>query len=273
MSSSDIPLLDPDLFPNLTGVERPFFEYWWNNISRADDPHRPVWIAFEEYLSEAAAWRTGVLSERTELAGKRILDMGCQNGAWSVNLAKTGAEVYGIDVDAPALRGAEVRAECHGVELHLSLQSAQQLEFDDGFFDIVGTSDVIEHVPDPAAMLSELARVLKPGGIAFLSGPQRFGLRFLLRDPHYSHFGIAPLPGRWASWIARNIYSERVYEVETLPSMRWLRRELRRNGLDVEPRIQRPGESKSPLPPRFDRLIDELRPGYSFLAHKPVGTA
>jgi 2-polyprenyl-3-methyl-5-hydroxy-6-metoxy-1,4-benzoquinol methylase len=267
-SGSIAPDLDPVEFPTLSGVERPFFEYWWEHIGRDDDPHRMDWVRYEERLSDIVGERTRLLTDRVDLAGKRLLDIGCQNGAWSVDLALAGADVYGIDVEEPAIGGAKIRGECHGVELHLSIQSAQELKFDDGFFDVVATSDVIEHVPDPAAMVAEMARVLKPGGLCFMSGPQRFGLRFFLHDPHYGHFGIAPLPGRWASWIARKVYSERVYEVETLPSLRWLYRELRRNGLEPEPRIPHPAESKSPLPARFDPLMDELRPGYTFLATK-----
>ncbi len=95
----------------------------------------------------------------------RILDVGCGTGANLEMLARFG-EAEGVDISADAL------AFCHarGIE-RVRQGAAEQLPFEDGSFDLVTALDVVEHLDDDAAGLSEMRRVLRPDGRALLFVP------------------------------------------------------------------------------------------------------
>jgi len=95
-------------------------------------------------------------------AGGRVLDVGCGGGAVAkaVKAARPGAQVFGCDISESALAAAG--AEPGGVEFRLA--TAEHLPFGDGELDAVWIFDVLEHVDSPEKVLSEVARVLRPGG-------------------------------------------------------------------------------------------------------------
>lgn len=250
--------------PTLSGKEREFFDYWLANVVDSADPHLQDWVDYEEGAVERARDRTSLLELYTPVSGKRVLEVGCQNGAWLVALREAGAEPVGIDVVEPAVKAAAVRASCWNVDVDARVGDACSLAFADNSFDLVASSDVIEHVPDKRAMVREVMRVLRPGGIAVISAPQRFSVKHLLSDPHYGYAGVSFLPTRLATWYLTNLRGEAVYEVETLPTGAGVRRMFRReggtvigskDGVTATPRIHR-------------RLLDELRQGFTIVATK-----
>lgn len=261
--------LDRERFPNLMGVERPFLEFWSEHILRPDDPHRERWIEYEEGAVERARARTDLIRSVRDVRGQRVLDVGCQNGARLIALAQAGADrPAGIDVDLLGVAAAKVRAEAYGVEIHAKVGSACEMPFATGEFDIVASSDVLEHVPDKVAMLHECARVLKPGGLLCLSAPVRFSVKHLASDPHYHHRGVSILPGGVARWWLTTFRGEQEYEVETLPTRRWTERELRRRGLELLDATDAPRPSPGPSD-LVRSLVDELRQGFTIFARKP----
>jgi 2-polyprenyl-3-methyl-5-hydroxy-6-metoxy-1,4-benzoquinol methylase len=92
----------------------------------------------------------------------RVLDVGCGGGsvAKAVKRARPDLEVFGCDLSESALKIAKSHAE--GVDFRLA--TAERLPFGDGELDFVWIFDVLEHVADPAQVLREVTRVLKPGG-------------------------------------------------------------------------------------------------------------
>jgi SAM-dependent methyltransferase len=97
-----------------------------------------------------------------------VLDVGCGEGQLTADLLLAGAHVVGIDVAEEPLRRARSR---HG-ELDLRLVGAEgPWPLEDASFDIVWAGETIEHVADTAAWLSEVRRVLRPGGRLLLSTP------------------------------------------------------------------------------------------------------
>jgi SAM-dependent methyltransferase len=92
----------------------------------------------------------------------RVLDVGCGGGsvAKAVKAERPGLEVHGCDVSRSALDVARIVPA--GVDFKVS--TAEKLPYEDGCFDAVWIFDVLEHVDDPAVVLREVARVLKPGG-------------------------------------------------------------------------------------------------------------
>lgn len=96
---------------------------------------------------------------------RRVLDAGCGSGRLTVALARSGAEVTGLDTSADRLADARARAAGAGVELRLlEADFEEPLPFADASFDAV-TSRLALMIPaDPVATLAELRRVLEPGG-------------------------------------------------------------------------------------------------------------
>jgi SAM-dependent methyltransferase len=106
-----------------------------------------------------------------------FLDYGCGGGALLRRVVDRCRECWGLDVDEDALRRA---AKIPGVRVR-AIASCEPLPFPDGTFDTVSITEVIEHVADERAVLSELTRVLKAGGHLLLTTPHRGLLTFL--DP------------------------------------------------------------------------------------------
>jgi 2-polyprenyl-3-methyl-5-hydroxy-6-metoxy-1,4-benzoquinol methylase len=101
-------------------------------------------------------------------AGERVLDVGCGEGHFAAELVRAGAHVVGIDVAEVPLR----RARGRHPELDLRLVAAEgPWELADASFDVVWAGEVIEHVADTAAWLSEVRRVLRSGGRLLVSTP------------------------------------------------------------------------------------------------------
>lgn len=116
-----------------------------------------------------------ILKNLGDTNDKRILDLGCGDGALSYLLAKAGAQVIGIDNEPLGIELAQeniknlpVARACEFV-----VGSAYELPFPDASFDHVASCEVIEHVQYPEKMISEAYRVLKPGGHLVLTTPYR----------------------------------------------------------------------------------------------------
>jgi 2-polyprenyl-3-methyl-5-hydroxy-6-metoxy-1,4-benzoquinol methylase len=110
------------------------------------------------------------------IEGDHVLDVGCGDGRFAASLTGIGASVVGIDVAEEALR----RARELDPQLDLRLVPTDgQWELSDASFDVVWAGEVIEHVADTAAWLSEIRRVLRPGGRLLLSTPAHGRLSML----------------------------------------------------------------------------------------------
>jgi SAM-dependent methyltransferase len=114
-------------------------------------------------------------------SGKRVLDLGCRSGALTRHFL-AGNSVVGLDVDAAALdKAAEL-----GVE-PVQANVEERLPFDDSSFDAVVAGELFEHLQFPDALVAEIRRVLRPGGVLAGSVPNAFRVqsrvRFLLGRP------------------------------------------------------------------------------------------
>ncbi len=107
-------------------------------------------------------------------SGERALDLGCGTGLLTAELAAAGAKPVGVEIAAAGLE----RARAAHPELDFRLAPIDgPLPFEDGSFELVWTSEVIEHIADTARWLSEVRRVLVPGGRLVLTTPAHGRLR------------------------------------------------------------------------------------------------
>ena len=118
------------------------------------------------------------------LRGKRAVDVGCGGGLLSEGLSAAGAEVTGIDLAAEALRAARAHAEQSGRTIEYREIAAEALADErPGHYDLVCCLEMLEHVPDPSAVIEACARLAAPGGTLVFStlnrNPKSYGLAIL----------------------------------------------------------------------------------------------
>ena len=133
-------------------------------LLRAESRLRNPWVA------------ENVLRERGAQA--RVLDVGCGAGFLSNHLAREGFEVTGVDASKASLDVA-ARHDVSGRARYV-LGDALALPFPAASFDVVCAMDFLEHVEDPAAVVAEISRVLKPGGLFFFHTFNRNPLAWLV---------------------------------------------------------------------------------------------
>jgi SAM-dependent methyltransferase len=109
--------------------------------------------------------------------GDQALDIGCGTGEFTAALAQAGARVVGVEVAAAAVERA--RGRHPGVDFQL-VPIDGPLPFEDGAFELVWASEVIEHVADTARWLSEVRRVLVPAGRLLVTTPSHGRVRVAL---------------------------------------------------------------------------------------------
>lgn len=98
--------------------------------------------------------------------GKLVLEIGVGLGADHQRFAEAGANLHGIDLTERAVEHTRRRLEAFGLSSRISTGDAENLDFPEGHFDVVYSWGVLHHSPDTAKAVSEVHRVLKPGGSA-----------------------------------------------------------------------------------------------------------
>jgi SAM-dependent methyltransferase len=107
--------------------------------------------------------------------GKRVLDLGCRSGALTRHFLEDNS-VVGLDVDAAALE----KAAALGIDT-VQANVEEPLPFEDGSFDAVVAGELFEHLRFPDALVAEIERVLRPGGVLAGSVPNAFRVQSRLR--------------------------------------------------------------------------------------------
>ena len=103
---------------------------------------------------------------------KTILDLGCSEGSYSLNLAKTGYEVTGINLFEDSIKVARERAQITGLDKTTEFIQADFMEWKtDKKFDAVMLFEVLEHVPNPQETIKKCIEWTSPQGILYISTP------------------------------------------------------------------------------------------------------
>lgn len=142
---------------------------WW-------DPQGP-----QKALHALNPARLGYVGARNPLAGAELLDVGCGGGLLSEAMASEGARVTAIDLAPELVKVARLHGLESGVEVDYRVQSVESLAVEmPARFDAVTCMEMLEHVPDPAAIIHGCALLLKPGGRLFVSTLNRTPAAFAL---------------------------------------------------------------------------------------------
>ena len=236
--------------------------------------------AVDRLRDELRDWLAPFLSSEGPL-----VDLGCGAGQLVAAAAGLGQNVIGLDVSLEWLVVADRMVQERGAHPTLVAALAESLPFGNGTVSTVLSLDVIEHVGDQPAYLREIARVLRPGGSAVFTTPNRFSLA---AEPHVGVWGVGWLPRKWqARYVASR--TSLAYEFVRLLGAGEIRRLVRREtDLAVSIRIppipaadlRRFGVRRRALA-RFYNLLSgsaltrwvfhAVGPFFRVIARKPVG--
>jgi ubiquinone/menaquinone biosynthesis C-methylase UbiE len=147
-------------------------EYWSKNLHDIEITHSP--IGTKEFFEELEKYHYEKLEYLLQIIDfnaykeKKLLEIGCGLGIDLVRFAKGGAIVTGVDLTDNAIELARRNFELHGVNGELLVMNGEDLSFNDNSFDIVFVQGVLAYSSHAELMISEIYRVLKPGGEAIL---------------------------------------------------------------------------------------------------------
>ncbi len=114
--------------------------------------------------------RANYIDQRSPVAGKRLVDVGCGGGILAESMVQRGAEVTGIDMSEAPLEVARIHRLESGVEVDYRQMTAEALAAEQPErFDVVCCLEMLEHVPDPSQVVQACADLCKPGGHLYFS--------------------------------------------------------------------------------------------------------
>jgi SAM-dependent methyltransferase len=157
--------------------------------------HQETYRHNEAYAEFLANWDANFYAKYTDYlkpgrSGARVLDVGCGAGQVVGRLTEAGYEAYGVDVSEPNIERARRFSQ------RCEFYDGRRLPFPDGHFASTGALNVLEHVEEPEAFITELVRVTEPGGRLVISSPNFFRV-FGFRDYHPKMRGIG---NKWRNW-------------------------------------------------------------------------
>jgi SAM-dependent methyltransferase len=146
--------------------------FWQSHIN--NEYYTEASRASDQYFSDIEERRYRAHYNVVDLFAKladsdgKLLEVGCGIGVDSIQLAKCGFEVTAVDLTENALQVAKEFASRRGVSINFQLGNAERLDFPDEAFDAVYSFGVLHHTPDIDKAVSEVRRVLRPGGVAYV---------------------------------------------------------------------------------------------------------
>ena len=153
---------------------------WWDPTGKFAPLHRlnPVRVG---YIRDRAAahWQRDALAGGP-LTGLTVLDIGCGGGLLSEPMTRLGARVTGLDAAERNIAVARLHAEGQALDIDYRSGTAEGLAEAGASFDIVLALEVVEHVADVDFFLQSIGRLVKPGGLMFLSTLNRTAKAWML---------------------------------------------------------------------------------------------
>lgn len=141
-------------------------------LRKFEDIARKWWDKNSEFkpLHDINPLRVGYITERVDLNGKRILDVGCGGGLLSEAMAAMGASVIGIDAGEGPISVAKLHRHESNIWVDYELTTIEAYaESNPEPFDVITCLEMLEHVPDPSSVINTCRKLLKDDGHLFLS--------------------------------------------------------------------------------------------------------
>ena len=197
--------------------------------------------------------RAGWIDEHAGVMGKSVVDVGCGGGLLCEALAHRGASVTGIDMGEAPLAVARLHQLESGVEVDYLQSTAESLAAErPGAFSVVTCLEMLEHVPDPSAVIQACADLCEPGGDVFFST--------INRNPKSFLFAIVG-----AEYVL-NMLPRGTHEYEKLIKPSELVRWIREAGLQMQEMM---GMTYNPLTKRYRLTPRDVSVNYLIRATKP----
>jgi 2-polyprenyl-6-hydroxyphenyl methylase/3-demethylubiquinone-9 3-methyltransferase len=160
--------------------------------------------------------RLGYITEKVDLNGKSVIDIGCGGGILSESMAKLGAVVTGVDMNKPVIDVAKLHQLESNTEveyLHLAAETIADQR--PAQYEVITCLEMLEHVPNPHSIVKACAKLLKPGGHLFFSTINRhpkaylfaiLGAEYILKLlPKNTHdYAKFILPSELAQWARQS---------------------------------------------------------------------
>lgn len=161
-------------------------EFWnrnvnqFNQLKRGDVGTREFYDAAEKLRYEYH-YHLMPLFERIarEFPGGKLLEVGCSMGNDTIQFARLGLDVTGVDITEAAIELIRKRFALYDTPGHFQVADAETLPFEDNTFDVCYSFGVLHHTPNTAGAIEELRRVLKPGGKAIVMLYNQYSLNWL----------------------------------------------------------------------------------------------
>lgn len=132
------------------------------------EPGSPKFYELVEAHRYAKEWHIPAAADFASSSGLRVLEIGCGLGTDGAQFAKAGADYTGVDLTEAAVDLARKRFAVSALPGRFKLADAENLEFENESFDLVYSHGVLHHTPNTARAVSEIWRVLRPGGRALV---------------------------------------------------------------------------------------------------------
>lgn len=164
-------------------------EFWNKNpLASADIPYERGTSEYFAYYNKMRERNESVefsykLHEYKSFKGKKVLDVGSGNGYVLSKYAAEGAEVFGVDITETGIALCKKRFELLKLKGNFEVANAEELPFEDETFDCVCSMGVLHHVPNTEKAVSEIHRVLKPGGLLIVMFYNRDSAWYRIRMP------------------------------------------------------------------------------------------
>lgn len=147
-------------------------QYWNEHIHDLELARHPVGTKgffedLDEYRFDKLRYLPKVVNFEA-YGGKKFLEVGCGVGIDLVRFARAGAQVTGIDLAEKSIELAKKNFEQNGLCGEFMLGNGEELEFENNSFDVVYAHGVIQYTANDQALVSELHRVVKPGGVVIM---------------------------------------------------------------------------------------------------------
>lgn len=141
-------------------------------IAKFEELAHRWWDRHSEFksLHDINPLRANYIDERSPVAGKQLIDIGCGGGILAEAMAQRGATVTGIDMGEAPLAVARLHQLESGVNVEYRKITAEEIATEKpAHFDVVTCMEMLEHVPDPASIIQACATLCKPGGDLYFS--------------------------------------------------------------------------------------------------------